>query len=155
VLEQREPKPQVVIQFHTAIIHPRPAPVQGSHDDATVPVLAAVIRRGDRYLLARRPAHKRHGGLWEFPGGKLEPDEGWLEAARRELREELGVGVLSVGEPVYRRRDPGSRYEIVFVEVEIEGEPEALEHEEVLWVRAAEMKGLALAPADGAFAERL
>ncbi|HUP18713.1 MAG TPA: hypothetical protein VM778_02035 [Gemmatimonadota bacterium] len=36
-----------------------------------IPVLAAVVRRGDDYLLARRPAHKRHGGLWEVPGGKL------------------------------------------------------------------------------------
>jgi 8-oxo-dGTP pyrophosphatase MutT (NUDIX family) len=56
-------------------------------------VLAAVIRRQDRYLVCRRPAHKRHGGLWEFPGGKLEPGETLLEAARRELREELGAEV--------------------------------------------------------------
>jgi 8-oxo-dGTP diphosphatase len=128
------------------------------HDDPAdpaVPVLAAVIRRGDRYLLAERPAHKRHGGLWEFPGGKLEPVESWLEAAARELREELDVEVVSVGEPIFRRRDPASAFEIVFVDVEIRGEPEALEHEQVRWVTVAEMAGLALAPADRAFAERL
>jgi mutator protein MutT len=127
-------------------------PVAG---DAVTPVLAAVIRRGDRYLLARRPAHKRHGGLWEFPGGKLEAGESWLDAARRELREELGVAVTGVAEPVYRRRDLTSPFEIVFVEVEIDGEPVALEHEEVRWVAAAEMATLELAPADAGFAARL
>lgn len=69
-----------------------------------------------------------------------------------ELREELGVGVVAVGEPVFRRRDPASSFEIVFVEVEVEGDPEALEHEEVRWVRVPEMGGLEMAPADAAFA---
>lgn len=118
---------------------PGSSPVQGSDDDAPIPVLAAVIRRGDRYLLAKRPAHKRHGGLWEFPGGKLEPGEGWLEAARRELREELRVQVVRAGDPVFRRHDAASGFEIVFVPVEIEGEPEALEHEELRWVGREEL----------------
>ena len=58
---------------------------------ATIRVIAAVIARGDRLLVCQRPPHKRHGGLWEFPGGKCEPGESDLEAARRELHEELGV----------------------------------------------------------------
>jgi 8-oxo-dGTP diphosphatase len=124
-------------------------------DDALTPVLAAVIRRGDRYLLARRPRSKRHGGLWEFPGGKLEPGESWTDAAGRELGEELGVAVTRAGEPLYRRRDPASSFEIVFVEVEVEGEARALEHEELRWVDVGEMAGLELAPADAAFARRL
>lgn len=129
--------------------------MQDDPDDTAIPVLAAIIRRGDRYLLAKRPAHKRHGGLWEFPGGKLEPGESWLDAAARELREELAVDVVSIGEPVFRRRDPASAFEIVFVEVEIRGEPEALEHEQVQWVTVGELAGLELAPADRAFAGRL
>jgi 8-oxo-dGTP pyrophosphatase MutT (NUDIX family) len=48
-------------------------------------VLAAVIQRDSRLLLAQRPSHKRHGGLWEFPGGKLAIGEDHLAAARREL----------------------------------------------------------------------
>lgn len=118
-----------------------------------IPVLAAVIRRDGRYLLARRPAHKRHGGLWEFPGGKLEPGESWLEAARRELREELEVEVVVVGEPVFRRRDPGSPFEIVFVPVEIEGDPRAVEHQELRWVAADSLRALELAPTDRAFVD--
>lgn len=133
----------------------RSAPGQGISSDGTVPVLAAVIRRGDRYLLALRPAHKRHGGLWELPGGKLEPGEGWKEAAQRELREELGVVVTRVGAPLFRRADPSSSFEIVFLEVEIEGEPRALEHDGLRWVTPAEAAGLPLAPADRAFVDWL
>jgi 8-oxo-dGTP pyrophosphatase MutT (NUDIX family) len=65
------------------------------------------------------------------------------------------VAVTGAGEPVYRRLDPASSFEIVFVEVEIDGEPEALEHEELRWVSPAAMAALALAPADAAFAARL
>ena len=62
-----------------------------------VRVIAAVVWRGDRLLVCQRPAHKRHGGLWEFPGGKVEAGESDAAAARRELREELGVEVTAVG----------------------------------------------------------
>ena len=122
-------------------------------DDQPIPVLAAVIRRGEAYLVARRPGHKRHGGLWEFPGGKLEEGESFYDVAKRELREELGVAVLAVGESIWCRRDPGSQYEIVFVRVEIDGEPSALEHDEVRWVGVAALAALELAPTDQAFAD--
>ena len=121
--------------------------------DQSIPVLAAVVRRGESFLLARRPAQKRHGGLWEFPGGKLEEGESLLDAARRELREELGVEVVAVGESLWKRRDPGSIFEIVFVAVEIEGEPSALEHQELRWVDGAELTELNLAPTDRAFVD--
>jgi len=118
-----------------------------------VRVLAAVIRRGARYLLCKRPAHKRHGGLWEFPGGKLEDGESLLDAARREMREELGVGVSGAGNVRFARQDPGSHFVIEFVDVEIEGEPEPLEHEDVRWVVVEEMAALDLAPSDRVFVE--
>ena len=60
-------------------------------------VLASVIQRENRLLVYRRPLHKRHGGLWESPVGKVREGESDLEAARRELREELGVEVTGVG----------------------------------------------------------
>jgi 8-oxo-dGTP pyrophosphatase MutT (NUDIX family) len=54
----------------------------------TITVLAAVVTRDGRWLLCRRPDHKRHGGCWEFPGGKLEPGETHGQAAARELMED-------------------------------------------------------------------
>ncbi len=54
-------------------------------------VAAAVLDADGRVLLAQRPAHKHHGGLWEFPGGKVEIGESPERALLRELREELGV----------------------------------------------------------------
>lgn len=117
-----------------------------------VRVLAAVIRRDGRYLLCRRPFHKRHGGLWEFPGGKLEPGESLLDAARRELAEELRLTVEGVGEVLWARRDPGSIFRIEFVEVAVRGEPVAHEHEEIRWVAPVEMLAMPLAPSDLAFA---
>lgn len=117
----------------------------------SVRVLAAVIRRGDRLLLCRRPIHKRHGGLWEFPGGKLEAGESPRDAAARELREELAVDVTNVGEIRFARQDPGSAFVIEFVDVEIEGEPLPIEHDEVRWCTAEEIARLPLAPSDSAF----
>jgi 8-oxo-dGTP diphosphatase len=120
-----------------------------------VRVLAAVVRRGDRWLICRRPVNKRHGGLWEFPGGKLEPGEDHGAAARREVREELGVAARAVGPLLARHRDPDSPYVIDFVRVEIEGEPAALEHDAVYWATLAELRALPLAPSDRAFVDGL
>lgn len=118
-------------------------------------VLAAVIQRDGRYLVCRRPAHKRHGGLWEFPGGKLEPGESLDEAARRELREELGVSVSQVSEPLYAVRDPGSAFLVEFTPVCVSGLPKALEHDEIRWVTIEDLGSLELAPADARFAATL
>lgn len=116
-----------------------------------VRVLAAVIRDGDRYLLCRRPRHKRHGGLWEFPGGKIERGECLHDAAKREMKEELGLDVIAAGEPLLSQRDAGSPFVIEFVPVQIRGTPQALEHEEIRWVAADEAAGLELAPSDLVF----
>lgn len=68
---------------------------------ATIHVVAAVITRGDGILACRRNADREAGGLWEFPGGKVEAGESAGEALAREIREELGV-VIHVGELVHR-----------------------------------------------------
>ena len=56
-------------------------------------VAAAIIQRGDRVLIAQRPANGLLGGMWEFPGGKLEPGEDLVTALRREIQEELDASV--------------------------------------------------------------
>ena len=116
-------------------------------------VLAAVIQRDQRFLLCKRPRHKRHGGLWEFPGGKVKEGESDLEAARRELSEELGVHVTAVG-PVERSvQDPGSEFVIEFLTVSIEGEPQCLEHEALVWEEEEKLSEYDLAPSDRRYLE--
>jgi 8-oxo-dGTP diphosphatase len=117
----------------------------------SVPVIAAVIHRDGRYLLGRRPEEKRHGGLWEFPGGKLHEGEALASAANRELGEELAMRAVSVGALLFSASDGDSPFVVHFVEVEAEGEPAALEHSEVGWFTPAELAGLPLAPADARF----
>ncbi len=57
-------------------------------------VVAAALRDAEgRWLMHRRPPQKHHGGLWEFPGGKVENDEFPIVALARELSEEIGISV--------------------------------------------------------------
>jgi 8-oxo-dGTP diphosphatase len=124
-------------------------------DGKVIDVLAAVIARDGRYLICQRPVHKRHGGLWEFPGGKLEEAESWFEAAVRELEEELDLVVTAVQEPLFAIHDEGSPFNIVFVPVIASGEPHALEHQAFEWVPANRLLEFDLAPSDRRFAEWL
>ena len=86
----------------------------------TARVVAAVIRRGDRILIARRRDGAERGGQWEFPGGKVEAGEGEPEALRREIREELGCE-LTVGRLLvrHRHRYPDLEVELAFYACEL------------------------------------
>lgn len=123
--------------------------------DAPVRVLAAVIENEGRFLVCRRPLNKRHGGLWEFPGGKLEPAESDVDAARRELREELDVEVTAVGRELFVAHDASSPFLIAFLEVVIQGTPVCLEHMELRWCARPQLDTLALAPSDRQFVDSI
>jgi mutator protein MutT len=118
-------------------------------------VVAAVVERDGVYLLGLRPREKRHGGLWEFPGGKLDEGETVEEAVRRELNEELDVEVETVGAHLLSIADEDSPFVIEFHVVAIIGEPTAHEHEEIGWFTPTELSAMPLAPADHTFAETL
>ena len=83
-------------------------------------VVAAVIRRGGRILIARRRDGGERGDQWEFPGGKVEASESEPAALRREIREELGceveVGRLLVR---HRHRYPDLEVELAFYACEL------------------------------------
>ncbi len=114
-----------------------------------LPVVAAFIRRRGRILLAKRPEGKARGGLWEFPGGKVEEGEGLREALARELEEELGVApwvgeVLAEVEYQY----PEINIRLFCLEAGINGEPYPREGQELGWFAPKEIDHLSLAPAD-------
>lgn len=73
-----------------------PPIIQRSEFEKSIPVVVGVIfNQKKEVLIAQRPPHKPFGGLWEFPGGKVEPGENLLQALQRELFEELGIEVQS------------------------------------------------------------
>lgn len=116
----------------------------------SVDVVGAVIERSGTVLCARRGPGGETGGLWEFPGGKVEPGETPEDALRREIAEELGCRVRVAG-PVATTRHPYAHADIVLTTFWCEltsGEPRAGEHAEIAWVRPDELAGLAWAPAD-------
>ncbi len=116
-----------------------------------VRVVAAVVERDGRFLLGRRPEGKRHGGLWEFPGGKIDSGETLADAVRRELSEELAMDIEAVGDSLLVVEDADTPFVIDFIEVSAVGSPVAHEHSEVGWFFVTELKTMALAPADAEF----
>lgn len=120
---------------------------------ASTRVIAAVIANGEKFLVCQRAPHKRHGRRWEFPGGKLEPGEDDETAARRELAEELGLQVESVGEVEFEVADAGSPFVIAFVPVEASGTPVCHEHTALAWGTPSELALLPLAPSDRRYVE--
>ena len=120
-------------------------------------MVGAIIRRCDSVFAARRNADRSAGGLWEFPGGKVEPGESWEEALHREIAEELGVrirlGAVALGPLPDGRWQLSSRHVIAVWLAQVDhGRPEPLdEHDAVRWLGPADLGGagdLAWAPAD-------
>lgn len=117
-----------------------------------VPVVCAIILRDGRILLAQRPPDKKLGGLWEFPGGKVEPGESAEAALHRELEEELGcrVRVTQALAPFVHAYDWG-RIELIPFLCELatgSAEPQAHEHTALAWVVREDLQNYDLAPAD-------
>ncbi len=112
-------------------------------------VVAGLFRKNGKVLLVRRPFNKKRGGLWEFPGGKVEEGETLEEAIKRELNEELDVEV-KVKELLskIRHRYPEGEIELYLLEVESEKEPELKEAIEKKWIDLEEAERLELCPAD-------
>jgi mutator protein MutT len=115
-----------------------------------VRVVAAVWIEEGRLLVARRGPGQRQAGLWELPGGKVEPGESDGAALERELAEELGVQVRagpSIAEAVHHY-DHGSICLVATRCWRSEGEPVAREHAALAWVSEAQLEALEWAPAD-------
>lgn len=127
-----------------------------------IAVVAGALQREDGcWLMHRRPAGKQHGGLWEFPGGKVEHSEIPVESLIRELHEELGISCHPAAcQPVAFAEQPrpaaGSAIVILLYTVTgWEGEPAALEGGAVGWFTPDEVFTLAKPPLDVLLAKQL
>ena len=114
-----------------------------------VVVVAAVIERGDAFLLTLRPSGTHLEGHWEFPGGKVHAAETHVEALRRELFEELDI-VAEVGEVVHQvtHAYPDKVVELHFYRCGFAGVPTPMMGQAMRWVPRAELAGLPFPEAD-------
>ncbi|MGB3738616.1 MAG: (deoxy)nucleoside triphosphate pyrophosphohydrolase [Pontixanthobacter sp.] len=125
-------------------------------------MVAGALRREDgRWLMQRRPPGKAHAGLWEFPGGKLEPGETPPQALIRELHEEVSITIdpascrparfaTSTGDT----DDPGIVL-LLYIIDDWGGHVRSNEGAELNWYSEAEMDGLAVPPLDRALIRQL
>lgn len=124
-------------------------------------VAGALTDGSGRWLMHRRALNKRHGGLWEFPGGKVESGEHPMQALRRELEQELGIQVdLSNIEPAAFAQEDLCEAEkpiviLLFCVTQWSGEPAALEGEGIDWFTSDEIADLRKPPLDDALCRSL
>jgi len=115
-------------------------------------VAVALVDADGRVLIAQRPEGKAMAGLWEFPGGKLEPGERPEDALIRELKEELGIAVkaaclapltfASYAYPDFHLLMP------LFICRRWEGTPRGIENQAIRWVKPQDLRNYPMPPAD-------
>ena len=112
-------------------------------------VVAAVIEEDDAFLVTRRQAGVHLEGLWEFPGGKIDPAESHTSALRREMREELDADV-DVHDLVLHvvHAYPEKTVALYFYRCTLRGTPQPLLGQQMRWVPRAELPALGFPAAD-------
>ncbi|MDN8540031.1 pyrimidine (deoxy)nucleoside triphosphate diphosphatase [Erwinia sp. BC051422] len=113
-------------------------------------VVAALIVRQGKILLAQRGPHGDQAGLWEFPGGKVEAGESQPQALQRELKEELGIEAAIGGYIVSESREVSGRqiHLHAWLVEAFTGEPGLNCHQALAWCLPQEAMRYELAPAD-------
>jgi 8-oxo-dGTP diphosphatase len=122
-----------------------------STDRKIMNVVCAIMRNEEgKIFIARRAAHKSMAGKWEFPGGKIEENEKPQEALKREMEEELGVTIevgVYLGDHVHHYPSFSIRL-IAYESKYLNGKYELMDHDQIDWVTAAELKEFDFAEAD-------
>jgi 8-oxo-dGTP diphosphatase len=115
-------------------------------------VAAALVDTEGRVLIAQRPPGKQLAGLWEFPGGKLDPGERPEQALARELAEELGIEVATAD--LAPLTFASHAYEAFHLLMPLylcrrwRGEPHAREGQTLAWTRPSALDAARMPPAD-------
>jgi mutator protein MutT len=125
-------------------------------DGQVTTVVAAVIEEHGAFLVTRRQAGVHLAGLWEFPGGKIDPGETHAAALVREIGEELGVAI-EVRDLVFTTTHayPAITVALFFYRCVLQGTPRPLLGQEMQWVPRADLASLGFPEADAALIERL
>lgn len=128
------------------------APISSSPWSFLNVTAAALVDVDGRVLVQRRPEGSSHPGLWEFPGGKIEPGEGPEAALVRELHEELGIAVdeACLAPACFASHRAGDRHLLllVFVCRKWLGVPRPLSASALRWLKPVELYSLEMPPAD-------
>src|SRR5215831_19046522 len=116
----------------------------------SIRVVAAIIEQNGKLLITQRPMDVHLAGLWEFPGGKVEPEETLEQALMRELHEELGVQIQVLGEYFQvEHAYPTKSVHLHFFDCAIvEGDPTPLHVANVRWVAREELGDFSFPEAD-------
>jgi len=121
---------------------------------ALLVVAGALVDRQGRILMQQRPAQSQHGGLWEFPGGKLEPGEGPVTALVRELHEELAITVtpgalIPLGFAATDADDGARPVVLLLYGCRIwDGQPVSQQGTQCVWYDPEQIAGLPMPPLD-------
>jgi len=114
-----------------------------------IEVVAAVMYKEEKFLIAQRNFQKSQGGLWEFPGGKVEPGETYMEALKREIKEELDGeldNITYLGEHIHKY--PDKQIKLIYFTCNLVSDIYLKEHEDYCFITKEERENFIFAEAD-------
>jgi mutator protein MutT len=115
-----------------------------------IPCGVALIRRDREFLISQRKKNDSFGSMWEFPGGKKNPEESFEECVVREVKEEVGIDVC-VHEK-FMEISPRYYERIIWLNFflcsHVSGDPSPVDCEKIEWVRVENLKNYAFPPAN-------
>jgi len=114
-------------------------------------VVAAIIKKDNFYLIVQRNRNKYMGLKWEFPGGKVEPNENFYEALSREIQEELNIQI-NVHEKIAEEKYKDDQIDIIlhyYLCSEKSGTTRLNEHENIVWVEKKDFDKYDFVEGDG------